>query len=68
MIVCKLNKRCIFVTETNTKTKIMTTTMKLAIETYATLTGQSFNSLVEKSLNGDKVVIENIMKLMFCAA
>ena len=26
MIVCKLNKRCIFVPETNTKTKIMTTT------------------------------------------
>jgi len=47
------------------KHTIMTTPMKLAIETYSDLTGQSFNSLVEKSLNGDKVVTENIMKLMF---
>ena len=43
----------------------MTTTIKLAIETYSALTNQSFNAIVEKSLNGDKVVTENIMKLMF---
>ena len=46
----------------------MTTTMKLAIETYSKLTGQTFNSLVEKSLSGDKIVTENIMKLMFLAS
>ena len=46
----------------------MTTTMKLAIETYSNLTGQTFNSLIEKSLAGDKVVTDNIMKLMFLAS
>lgn len=60
---------CIFVTDNNnTKTNTMETTMKLAIETYATLTGQSFDSLVKESLNGDRAVNDNIMKLMFSAS
>ena len=59
------NNYYIFVSTKKQKHKVMTTPMKLAIETYSNLTGQTFNSLVEKSLNGDKVVTENIMKLMF---
>ena len=43
----------------------MTTTMKLAIETYANLTNQSFERIVELSISGDNVVNNNIMKLMF---
>ncbi len=43
----------------------MTNTMKLAIETYANLTNQSFDRLVELSLSGDEVVNDNIAKLMF---
>jgi hypothetical protein len=61
MYICISNKA------KHLKTQIMTTTMKLAIETYSNLTGQTFNSLVEKSLAGDKVVTDNIMKLMFLA-
>jgi len=62
MYICISNKA------KHLKTQIMTTTMKLAIETYSNLTGQTFNSLVEKSLAGDKVVTDNIMKLMFLAS
>jgi len=61
MYICISNKA------KHLKTQIMTTTMKLAIETYSNLTGQTFNSLVEKSLAGDKVVTDNIMNLMFLA-
>jgi hypothetical protein len=46
----------------------MTTTMKLAIENYATLTNQTFERIIELSLNGDVVVNDNIMKLMFSAS
>ena len=45
----------------------MTTTMKLAIETYANLTNQSEERIIELSLSGDKIVTENIMKLMFAS-
>ncbi len=41
MYICISNKA------KHLKTQIMTTTMKLAIETYSNLTGQTFNSLVE---------------------
>ena len=43
----------------------MSTTMKLAIETYANLTNRTFERIIELSLSGDNVVNENIMKLMF---
>ena len=45
----------------------MTTTMKLAIETYANLTNQTEGRIIELSLLGDKVVNENIMTLMFAS-
>ena len=47
---------------------IMSTTMNLAIETYANLTNQTAERIIELSLSGDKVVTENIMKLMFSAS
>ena len=47
------------------KNNDMKNTMKLAIENYATLTNQTFERIVELSLNGDVVVNNNIMKLMF---
>jgi (2Fe-2S) ferredoxin len=43
----------------------MSTTMNLAIETYANLTNQTAERIIELSLSGDNVVNENIMKLMF---
>jgi len=43
----------------------METTMKLAIETYSKLTNQTEERIIELSLQGDIVVTENIMKLMF---
>ena len=50
------------------KNNDMKNTMKLAIENYATLTNQTFERIVELSLNGDVVVNNNIMKLMFSAS
>jgi hypothetical protein len=46
----------------------METTMKLAIETYAKLMNYSFEYVVNECLNGNKLVIENITKLMLCVA
>ena len=43
----------------------MKNTMNLAIETYANLTNQTTERIIELSLSGDSVVTENIMKLMF---
>ena len=47
-----------------TKTNIMETTMKLAIETYAKLTNITFNEALGK-MQTNKVVQNSIMKLMF---
>jgi len=46
----------------------MENTMKLAIETYSELTGQSFDSIVKECLNGNSQLIKNIKLLMICAA
>jgi len=46
----------------------MTTTMKLAIETYANLTNRTFEAVVNECNNGNEVVTENVMKLMFANA
>ena len=43
----------------------MDTTMKLAIETYSTLTTMTFQEIVTECLNGNNVIIESIQKLMF---
>ena len=45
----------------------MTTTMKLAIETYANLTNRTFNEVLEQ-MQTSKVIQESIMKLMFSIA
>ena len=44
----------------------MENTMKLAIETYAELTKRTIEEVHEEIRNKNEVVIETIMKLMFC--
>ena len=46
----------------------METAMRLAIETYSKLTNQSFETIVKRVLDGDEVLTESIMKLMFVSA
>lgn len=58
---------CITIRNKPLKLKIMETTMKLAIETYANLTGRTFNE-VAKQMQKSKVIQESIMKLMFSVA
>jgi len=43
----------------------MKTTMKLAVETYATLTNRTPNEILSECLSGNEIIIENIKKLMF---
>jgi hypothetical protein len=50
------------------KHHIMKTTMKSAIKTYAKLTNNSFEYVVNECLNENKIVIENVTKLMFAVA
>ena len=45
----------------------METTMKLAIETYANLTQQTFKEVAEE-MQKNKVIQDSIMTLMFCVA
>jgi hypothetical protein len=45
----------------------MTTTMKLAIETYATLNNKTFKQ-VANQMQTSKAIQQAIMKLMFCVA
>ena len=45
----------------------MKTTMKLAIENYATLTNNTFESIVSECNNGNKIIIRNVQKLMFAS-
>lgn len=42
----------------------MTTTMKLAIETYANLTNRTYNEVLEQ-MQTNRTIQENIMMLMF---
>ena len=46
----------------------METTMKLAIETYASLSGYSFEYIVSECLNGNEVMTEIVTLLMFSVA
>ena len=46
----------------------METTMKLAIETYSTLTNRTFDEIVNECVNGNEVILDNIKKLMFSVA
>jgi len=43
----------------------MTTTMELAIKTYADLTNTTFLNVLNECNNGNQVVISNVQKLMF---
>ena len=46
----------------------METTLKLAIETYSKLTDQPFDTIVRRVLDGDEVLTESIMLLMFVSS
>ena len=46
----------------------METAMRLAIETYSNLSNEPFQTVVERVLNGDEVLRDIIMKLMFVSA
>lgn len=50
------------------KLTTMTTTMKLAIETYSNLANKTFEEVVTEINNGNKVVIDSVMMLMFTVA
>jgi hypothetical protein len=41
--------------------------MKLAIETYASLTGYSFEHITSECMNGNEVITESITLLMFAS-
>ena len=58
---------CVTITNKPLKLKIMETTMKLAIETYANLTNRTFNEVLEQ-MQTSKLIQESIMKLMFCVS
>ena len=45
----------------------METAMKLAIETYASLTGYSFEHITSECMNGNEVITESITLLMFAS-
>jgi hypothetical protein len=48
--------------------KMNETTLNLAIETYAKLTNRSIQEVATEIKNGNKTLVENIIKLMFLAA
>jgi hypothetical protein len=43
----------------------MTTTMTIAIETYANLTNRTFNEVLLEMDKGNEIIIDNIVKMMF---
>jgi hypothetical protein len=44
------------------------TTFNLAVQTYAELSNRSIQEVVTEIQNGNKTLVENIIKLMFLAA
>ena len=50
------------------KINVMKNTMKLAIETYAKLNNITFDKVVSDCNNGNEVVVQSIIKLMFSVA
>ncbi len=42
----------------------METAMKLAIETYSELSGETFNSIIEQIINGNEIKLQIICNLM----
>jgi hypothetical protein len=76
-----IKKGCIFVSQliynTTKKLQIMKTlatekinetTFNLAVQTYAELSNRSILEVVTEIQNGNKTLVENIIKLMFLAA
>ena len=48
--------------------KMNETTFNLAVQTYAELSNRSIQEIVTEIQNGNKTLVENIIKLMFLAA
>ena len=48
--------------------KMNETTLKLAIECYSELTKRTTEDIIVEIKNGNKIIVENILKLMFLAA
>ena len=48
--------------------KMNKTTFNLAVQTYAELSNRSIEEVVTEIQNGNKTLVENIIKLMFLAA
>jgi hypothetical protein len=48
--------------------KMNETTFNLAVQTYAELSNRSIEEVVTEIQNGNKTLVENIIKLMFLAA
>jgi hypothetical protein len=48
--------------------KMNETTFNLAVQTYAKLSNRSIQEVVTEIQNGNKTLVENIIKLMFLAA
>ena len=48
--------------------KMNETTFNLAVQTYAELSNRSIQEVVTEIQNGNKTLVENIIKLMFLAA
>ena len=48
--------------------KMNETTFNLAVQTYAQLSNRSIQEVVTEIQNGNKTLVENIIKLMFLAA
>jgi hypothetical protein len=48
--------------------KMNETTFNLAVQTYAELSNRSIQEVVKEIQNGNKTLVENIIKLMFLAA
>jgi hypothetical protein len=46
----------------------MKTTMKLAIETYSNLNNTTFQAVVNQCNEGNQIIIDSVMKLMFCVS
>ena len=54
--------------ETLATEKMNETTFNLAVKTYAELSNRSIEEVVTEIQNGNKTLVENIIKLMFLAA
>jgi hypothetical protein len=54
--------------KTLTIEKMNETTLKLAIESYSELTKRTTEDIILEIKNGNKIIVESILQLMFMAA